>query len=115
MYEIPYRKEGTGKIHALGDYLWSSTPSGPREVPGLKDVLGTPDEGSGQGEDHRKSYKEAFQKAIRSLEKAVRPGLAGTTTADLLKTSMLLKSHQRATVHLYEAIRKGADIQKLYH
>ncbi len=49
--------------------LWSSSPAGPFEkFRGSKDVLGTKMKAVGEAMSIGKSYKEAFQKAIRSLE-----------------------------------------------
>ncbi len=64
-----------------------------------------------------KSYKEAFQKAIRSLETG-RYGLGfANNYNELTKEELLLKLHTISSERqfiIYEALRKGADIEEIY-
>ncbi len=118
--EIPYWKEGTlERYKPSGDYVVVKFPRWAFEkFRGSKDVLGTQMKAVGEAMSIGKTYKEAFQKAIRSLENG-RYGLGfardynSRSSEELM---MLLKepSSERQFI-LYEAIRKGADIQKLYH
>ncbi|HQJ62733.1 MAG TPA: carbamoyl-phosphate synthase large subunit, partial [Methanothrix soehngenii] len=118
--EIPYWKEGTlEKYTPSGDYVVVKFPRWAFEkFRGSKDVLGTQMKAVGEAMSIGKSYKEAFQKAIRSLENS-RYGLGFArdyNSRSPEELMMLLKepSSERQFI-LYEAIRKGADIQKLYH
>ena len=78
--------------------------------------LGTPDERRRRSDDIGKSYKEALQKAVRSLEIG-RYGLGfardfhGKTLDELL--AMLSEPTSERQFILYEALRKGADIGAL--
>ncbi|HOG98614.1 MAG TPA: carbamoyl-phosphate synthase large subunit, partial [Methanothrix soehngenii] len=119
MDEIPYWKEGTlEKYTPSGDYVVVKFPRWAFEkFRGSKDVLGTQMKAVGEAMSIGKSYKEAFQKAIRSLENS-RYGLGFArdyNSRSPEELMMLLKetSSERQFI-LYEAIRKGADIQKLY-
>ena len=120
MDEIPYWKEETlEKYTPSGDYVVVKFPRWAFEkFRGSKDVLGTQMKAVGEAMSIGKSYKEAFQKAIRSLENS-RYGLGFArdyNSRSPEELMMLLKepSSERQFI-LYEAIRKGADIQKLYH
>jgi len=69
--EIPYWREGTlDKYTPWGDYVvvkfsrWDF-----EKFPGAQDKLGTQMRAVGEVMSIGKNYKEAFQKAIRSLEK----------------------------------------------
>ncbi|HAZ20486.1 MAG TPA: carbamoyl phosphate synthase large subunit, partial [Clostridiales bacterium] len=117
--DIPYWKEGTLEKYApSGDYVVVKFPRWAFEkFRGSKDVLGTQMKAVGEAMSIGKSYKEAFQKAIRSLENS-RYGLGFArdyNSRSPEELMMLLKetSSERQFI-LYEAIRKGADIQKLY-
>jgi len=117
--EIPYWKEGSlEKYRPSGDYVVVKFPRWAFEkFRGSKDVLGTQMKAVGEAMSIGKTYKEAFQKAIRSLENS-RYGLGFArdfNSRSLEELMMLLKepSSERQFI-LYEAIRKGADIQKLY-
>jgi carbamoyl-phosphate synthase large subunit len=118
--EIPYWKEGTLEKYApSGDYVVVKFPRWAFEkFRGSKDVLGTQMKAVGEAMSIGKTYKEAFQKAIRSLENG-RYGLGFArdyNSRSPEELMMLLKepSSERQFI-LYEAIRKGADVQKLYH
>ena len=117
--DIPYWKEGTLEKYApSGDYVVVKFPRWAFEkFRGSKDVLGTQMKAVGEAMSIGKSYKEAFQKAISSLENS-RYGLGFArdyNSRSPEELMMLLKetSSERQFI-LYEAIRKGADIQKLY-
>jgi len=81
---------------------------------GLEDKLGT-DAGCGEVMSIGKNYKEALQKAIRSLEIG-RYGLGFAKTLiktlDELMTMLTHPSSERQFI-MYEALRKGADIEEL--
>ncbi len=117
--EIPYWREGSlEKYRPSGDYVVVKFPRWAFEkFRGAKDVLGTQMKAVGEAMSIGKTYKEAFQKAIRSLENG-RYGLGNArdfNKKSLQELMVLLKepSSERQFI-LYEALRKGADIQKLY-
>ena len=104
MDEIPYWRGGTLEKYApWGDYVvvkfsrWAF-----EKFEGLQDKLGTQMRAVGEVMSIGKTYKEAFQKAIRSLENG-RHGLG--FAKDFNKRSLddlmalLRLSHQRAAVH----------------
>jgi carbamoyl-phosphate synthase large subunit len=69
MDEIPYWRDGTlEKYTPSGITWWSSSPLGLRKVRGNRGQLGTQMRAVGEVMSIGKTYKEAFQKAIRSLE-----------------------------------------------
>ncbi|WP_367360753.1 carbamoyl-phosphate synthase large subunit [Syntrophus sp. (in: bacteria)] len=116
--EIPYWREGTlDKYTPWGDYVvvkfarWDF-----EKFPGAQDKLGTQMRAVGEVMSIGKNYKEAFQKAIRSLEKG-RYGLG--FAADFHEKSLddLLERLSEASSErqflMYEAIRKGADVAML--
>ncbi len=85
---------------------------------GAQDKLGTQMRAVGEVMSIGKTYKEAFQKAIRSLEIG-RYGLGGAKNfADLslkeLMNMLHVPSSERQFI-MYEAIRKGADLNELYN
>ena len=117
--EIPYWRDGTlDKYTPSGDYVvvkfarWAF-----EKFEGLEDRLGTQMQAVGEVMSIGKTYKEAFQKAIRSLEIG-RYGLG--FAKDFNKKSLeelfgMLKhpSSERQFI-MYEALRKGADVEDLY-
>ena len=117
--EIPYWREGTlEKYTPWGDYVvvkfakWAF-----EKFDGLNDKLGTQMQAVGEVMSIGKNYKEALQKAIRSLETG-RYGLG--FAKDFHKKSLedlmlLLKepSSERQYI-MYEALRKGATIEQLH-
>jgi len=119
MDEIPYWRDGTlEKYTPSGDYVvvkfarWAF-----EKFDGLEDKLGTQMQAVGEVMSIGKNYKEALQKAIRSLENG-RYGLG--FAKDFNKKSLddllaLLKhaSSERQFI-MYEALRKGADINDLF-
>ena len=83
---------------------------------GLEDKLGTQMQAVGEVMSLGKTYKEALQKAIRSLEIG-RYGLGfakdfHSQSLDELMNLLNHPSSERQFI-MYEALRKGADIQKL--
>ncbi|GAB4346864.1 MAG: carbamoyl-phosphate synthase large subunit [Candidatus Abyssubacteria bacterium] len=117
--EIPYWREGTlDKYTPWGDYVvvkfarWDF-----EKFRGIEDKLGTQMRAVGEVMSIGKTYKEAFQKSIRSLEKG-RYGLGfvrnfHALSLDELYGLLATPSSERQFI-MYEALRKGADIQALY-
>jgi len=117
--EIPYWREGTlEKYTPSGDYVvvkfarWAF-----EKFKNVEDKLGTQMRAVGEAMSLGKNYKEAFQKAIRSLEIG-RHGLGfAKNFHDLpLDELMNLLSHPSSERQfiMYEALRKGADIDALF-
>jgi carbamoyl-phosphate synthase large subunit len=117
--EIPYWREGTlEKYTPWGDYVvvkfakWAF-----EKFDGLRDRLGTQMQAVGEVMSIGKNYKEAFQKAIRSLETG-RYGLG--FAKDFNKKSveelmLLLKEPSSERQYMmYEALRKGATVEELH-
>jgi carbamoyl-phosphate synthase large subunit len=119
MDEIPYWREGTlDKYTPWGDYVVVKFARwGFEKFEGAQDVLGTQMRAVGEVMSIGKNYKEAFQKSIRSLETG-RYGLGfakdfhGKTLNDLM--DLLAEPSSERQFIMYEALRKGADIQTLY-
>jgi carbamoyl-phosphate synthase large subunit len=119
MDEIPYWREGTlEKYTPWGDYVvvkfarWAF-----EKFEGLQDKLGTQMLAVGEVMSIGKNYKEAFQKSIRSLEIG-RYGLGFARdfhkrSLDELMRMLAEPSSERQFI-MYEALRKGADVQALY-
>lgn len=117
--EIPYWRDGTlDKYTPSGDYVvvkfarWAF-----EKFRGIEDKLGTQMRAVGEVMSIGKNYKEAFQKAIRSLENG-RHGLGFARNFNQLPLEELLTLVNTATserqFQLYEAFRKGADIEDLH-
>ena len=117
--EIPCGKYGTlDKYVPDGDYIvikfarWAF-----EKFKGAEDKLGTQMRAVGEVMSIGKTYKEAFQKAIRSLENG-RYGLGGAkdfgskTKKELLK--MLATPTSERQFIMYEALRKGASVEEIY-
>jgi carbamoyl-phosphate synthase large subunit len=117
--EIPYWRDGTlEKYTPSGDYVvvkfarWAF-----EKFKGAEDKLGTQMRAVGEVMSIGKSYKEAFQKAIRSLENG-RHGLGfakdfhNKSLEELM--DMLSEPTSERQFIMYEALRKGADISDLY-
>ena len=84
---------------------------------GIEDKLGTQMRAVGEVMSIGKNYKEAFQKAIRSLETG-RYGLGHAKDFDTLTKEELLKrlitpSSERYFL-MYEALRKGATVEEIF-
>jgi carbamoyl-phosphate synthase large subunit len=117
--EIPYWREGTlDKYTPYGDYVvvkfarWAF-----EKFEGLEDKLGTQMLAVGEVMSIGKNYKEAFHKAIRSLEIG-RYGLGfakdfNKKPLDELMNMLKYPSSERQFI-MYEALRKGADIEELH-
>ncbi|MBE9543830.1 MAG: carbamoyl-phosphate synthase large subunit, partial [Proteobacteria bacterium] len=120
MDEIPYWRDGTlEKYTPSGDYVvvkfarWAF-----EKFEGVEDKLGTQMRAVGEVMSIGKNYKEAFQKSIRSLE-IDRYGLGfakdfNKKTKDELLSMLGTPTSERQFI-MYEALRKDADIQTLYH
>ena len=117
--DLPCGKYGTlDKYVPGGDYVvvkfarWAF-----EKFKGVEDKLGTQMRAVGEVMAIGKTYKEAFQKAIRSLEKD-RYGLGGAknfsekTKEELL--SMLITPSSERHFILYEALKKGATVDELH-
>ncbi|NLW44711.1 MAG: carbamoyl-phosphate synthase large subunit, partial [Syntrophomonadaceae bacterium] len=116
--EIPYWRDGTlDKYTPSGDYVvikfarWAF-----EKFPGSRDRLGTQMQAVGEVMSIGKTYKEAMQKAIRSLE-INRSGLGfakdfNQRSLDELLAMLAEPSSERQFI-MYEALRKGADIEHL--
>ncbi len=116
--EIPYWKEGTlDKYTPSADYVvvkfarWAF-----EKFEGLEDRLGTQMQAVGEVMSIGRTYKEALQKAIRSLEIG-RYGLGFAGNFNRKPLEELLKklkypSSERQFI-MYEALRKGADMDDL--
>ncbi len=117
--EIPYWREGTlEKYTPSGDYVvvkfsrWAF-----EKFRDAQDKLGTQMRAVGEVMSIGKNYKEAFQKAIRSLENGrYGLGFAKDFHEKSLDELMKMLSYPTSERHfiMYEALRKGADIQELY-
>jgi carbamoyl-phosphate synthase large subunit len=118
MDEIPYWRDGTlEKYTPSGDYVvvkfarWAF-----EKFKGVEDKLGTQMQAVGEVMSIGKNYKEAFQKSIRSLEIG-RYGLGFAKNFNKLSLDELMKLISMATSErqfiMYEALRKGADINAL--
>ena len=116
--EIPCGKYGTlDKYKPDGDYVvikfarWAF-----EKFKGVQDKLGTQMRAVGEVMSIGKTYKEAFQKAIRSLEIG-RYGLGFAKDFHNKSKDELLRMLSTATSErqfiMYEALRKGATIEEL--
>ncbi len=117
--EIPYWRDGTlEKYTPSGDYVVVKFPRWAFEkFPGAQDKLGTQMRAVGEVMSIGKTYKEAFQKAIRSLE-INRFGLGFAKNFNQYTLDELLSMLKEATSErqfiMYEALRKGADVDQIY-
>ena len=117
--EIPYWRDGTlEKYTPSGDYVvvkfarWAF-----EKFKGVEDKLVPQMRAVGEVMSIGKTYKEAFHKAIRSLENS-RHGLGfakdfNEKTLDELMRLLVEATSERQYI-LYEAIRKGADLDELH-
>lgn len=117
--DIPCGKYGTlDKYVPDGDYVvikfarWAF-----EKFKGVEDKLGTQMRAVGEVMSIGKTYKEAFQKAIRSLETG-RYGLGHVKDFDTLSKEELLRrltipSSERHFL-MYEALRKGATVEEIF-
>jgi carbamoyl-phosphate synthase large subunit len=117
--EIPYWRDGTlEKYTPSGDYVvvkfarWAF-----EKFKGVEDKLGTQMRAVGEVMSIGKNYKEALQKAIRSLE-INRYGLGfaknfNSKPLEELMNLLNIPTSERQFI-MYEALRKGADIDELH-
>ncbi len=117
--EIPYWREGTlEKYTPWGDYVvvkfarWAF-----EKFEDAEDKLGTQMRAVGEVMSIGKTYKEAFQKSIRSLENS-RHGLGFAKdfyerSQDELMDLLAEPSSERQFI-MYEALRKGVSVEALY-
>ena len=117
--EIPCGKYGTlDKYVPDGDYVvikfarWAF-----EKFKGAEDKLGTQMKAVGEVMSIGKNYKEAFQKAIRSLETG-RYGLGyaknfNELTKEELLQKLTIPTSERQFI-MYEALRKGATVEELF-
>lgn len=117
--DIPCGKYGTlDKYVPDGDYVvikfarWAF-----EKFKGVEDKLGTQMRAVGEVMSIGKTYKEAFQKAIRSLETG-RYGLGhakdfDSKTKDDLLRMLVTPSSERHFI-MYEALRKGATVDEIH-
>ncbi|MBE6949509.1 MAG: carbamoyl-phosphate synthase large subunit [Ruminococcaceae bacterium] len=117
--EIPCGKHGTlDKYVPGGDYIvikfarWAF-----EKFKGVEDKLGTQMRAVGEVMSIGKTYKEAFQKAIRSLENS-RYGLGFVNGYNEMNKDQLLELLSTPTSNrqfiMYEALRKGAEVEELF-
>ncbi|MBQ8568250.1 MAG: carbamoyl-phosphate synthase large subunit [Oscillospiraceae bacterium] len=118
--DIPCGKYGTlDKYVPDGDYIvikfarWAF-----EKFKGVEDKLGTQMRAVGEVMSIGKTYKEAFQKAIRSLETG-RYGLGyakdfNSKTKEQLLQMLILASSERHFI-MYEALRKGATVEEIHN
>lgn len=117
--DIPCGKYGTlDKYKPDGDYVvikfarWAF-----EKFKGVEDKLGTQMRAVGEVMSIGKTYKEAFQKAIRSLETG-RYGLGhardfDTKSREELLHMLITPSSERHFI-MYEALRKGATVEEIF-
>ena len=117
--EIPCGKHGTlDKYVPSGDYIvikfarWAF-----EKFKGVEDKLGTQMRAVGEVMSIGRTYKEALQKAVRSLEKG-RYGMGfvkhfNELTKDELLAKLGYPSSERQFL-MYEALRKGATVEELF-
>jgi len=117
--EIPYWKGGTlDKYEPSGDYVvvkfarWAF-----EKFKGAEDKLGTQMKAVGEVMSIGKTYKEALHKAIRSLEIGrYGLGFAKDFNKKTLPELMEMLAHPTSERQfiMYEALRKGADVEELH-
>ncbi|HUT25545.1 MAG TPA: carbamoyl-phosphate synthase large subunit [Sumerlaeia bacterium] len=119
MDEIPYWRDGTlEKYTPSGDYVvvkfarWAF-----EKFEGSEDKLGTQMRAVGEVMSIGKSYKEALQKSIRSLEigrygLGFAKGFHEKSLEELMR--LLTEPTSERQFIMYEALRKGASTQALY-
>jgi len=117
--DIPYWRDGTlDKYTPSGEYVvikfarWAF-----EKFKNVQDHLGTQMRSVGEAMSIGKTYKEAFQKAIRSLETG-RCGLGfaknfNKLSLDELRSLLAYPTSERQFI-MYEALRKGISAEELY-
>lgn len=117
--EIPCGKHGTLKDYVPGgDYVvikfarWAF-----EKFKGVEDSLGTQMRAVGEVMSIGKTYKEAFQKAIRSLETGrYGLGFAKDFNSKSKEELLTMLAHPSSERHfqMYEALRKGATVDEIF-
>ncbi|MCL1815708.1 MAG: carbamoyl-phosphate synthase large subunit [Treponema sp.] len=116
--EIPYWKGGTlEKYTPYGDYIvlkfarWAF-----EKFSGIEDKLGTQMRAVGEVMSIGRTFKETFQKAIRSLETG-RYGLGFANNFNNLRSEELLQKiavpNSERYFAIYEALRKGISVEEI--
>ncbi len=120
LHEIPCGKYGTLDNYVPdGDYIvikcarWAF-----EKFKGVEDKLGTQMHAVGEVMSIGKTYKEALQKSIRSLEKGRYglgqvPAFKEKSKEELL--SMLQTPSSERHFIMYEALKKGAQVDEIHH
>jgi carbamoyl-phosphate synthase large subunit len=117
--EIPYWRDGSlEKYTPSGDYVVVKFPRwGFEKFKGVQDKLGTQMKAVGEVMSIGKTYKEALQKAIRSLENG-RYGLGFAKDFNKRSLPDLMGLLREATSErqfiIYEALRKGASTDEIH-
>ncbi|MBR3649834.1 MAG: carbamoyl-phosphate synthase large subunit [Victivallales bacterium] len=117
--ELPYWRDGSlDKYTPSGDYVvvkfarWAF-----EKFKGVEDVLGTQMRAVGEVMSIGKTYKEAFLKAMRSLENG-QPGLGFAKHFNSMSLQELMDLLNKPTSQrqfiMYEALRKGATVDDLF-
>ncbi|MDD2599679.1 MAG: carbamoyl-phosphate synthase large subunit [Kiritimatiellae bacterium] len=117
--DIPYWRDGTlDQYTPSGDYVVVKFARwGFEKFKGIEDKLGTQMRAVGEVMSIGKTYKEAFQKAIRSLEQG-RYGLGfakdfNRKTKEQLMDLLIYPTSERQFI-IYEALRKGATVEEIH-
>ena len=117
--ELPYWRDGTlEKYTPSGDYVVVKFPRWAFEkFDGVEDKLGTQMQAVGEVMSIGKTYKEALQKAVRSLEigrygLGRAGGFEATPLPDLLDRLTTPSSERQFILH--EALRQGASVDELF-
>lgn len=118
--EIPYRKEGTlDKYTPLEDFVVVKFPRWNFEkFHGAHDKLGTQMKAVGEVMSIGKNYKEAMQKAVRSLEiNRFGWGFVKDFHEQSLEDLLIMLNEATSERHfiIYEALRKGADVEEIHN
>ncbi|MCL1878894.1 MAG: carbamoyl-phosphate synthase large subunit [Defluviitaleaceae bacterium] len=117
--EMPHYKFGTlDKYEFTGDYVVVKFPRWAFEkFPGAKDALGTQMKAVGEVMSIGKNFKEAFHKAVRSLEIG-RSGLGFAKDFNFRSKNELFAMLERANSErmfvMYELMRKGVTVDELF-
>ena len=117
--EIPYWRSGTlDKYEPYGDYIvlkfarWAF-----EKFAGIEDKLGTQMKAVGEVMSVGRTFKEAFQKAVRSLEIG-RSGLGFAGSFNEYDTEELLKQisvpNSERYFAIYELFRKGVSVDEIH-
>ncbi len=119
MDEIPYWRDGTlEKYTPSGDYVVAKFPRWAFvKFPGAEDHLGTQMRAVGEVMSIGKNYKEALQKAVRSLEIGRHGlGFAKDFNDRSLEDLLAALSRPSSETHflMYEALRKGASTKEIH-